>query len=196
MKSMRKSIQSLKTPCGVKQKKALMRAQKKEELRRLEQSYIEKSDAAIAQKLSELPEYKNAKTVFAYYSVGREVSTHALIRAAVQSGRRVALPVCGAGGHMHFRLADDLDGLAPGKFGIPEPVKGDAVTPGEDDIIIVPALCCDKYNNRLGRGAGYYDRYLAEHPCFSVCLCRARLLENRIPTESTDARVSAVISDV
>ena len=61
MKSMRKSIQSLKTPCGVKQKKALMRARKKEELRRLAPSYIEHSDAAIAQKLSELPEYKTRK---------------------------------------------------------------------------------------------------------------------------------------
>lgn len=195
MKSMRKSIQSLKTPCGVKQKKALMRARKKEELRRLAPSYIEHSDAVIAQKLSELPEYKNAKIIFAYYSVGREVSTRGLIRAAIQNGRRVALPVCGDGGHMRFRLTDDLDGLVPGKFGIPEPYKGDAVTPGKDDIVIVPALCCDKYNNRLGHGAGYYDRYLSEHHCFSVCLCRARLFEERLPVEATDASVSAVISD-
>ena len=195
MKSMRKSTLSLKTPCSVKEQKALIRAQKKAELCRLEQSYIEQSDEIIAQKLSELPEYKNAKTIFAYYSVGREVSTRALIRAAIRDGRRVALPVSGDGGHLHFRLTDDLDGLVPGKFGIPEPAAGDTATPEKDDIIIVPALCCDKYNDRLGHGAGYYDRYLSEHPCFSVCLCRARLLEERIPTENTDARVSMVISD-
>lgn len=195
MKSMRKSTLSSKTPCSVKESKALMRARKQAELCSLEQGYIEQSDVAIAQKLSELPQYKNAKTVFVYYSVGREVSTHALIRAAIRDGRRVALPVSGDGGHMKFRLVDDLDGLVPGKFGIPEPAAGDTATPEKDDIIIVPALCCDKYNDRLGHGAGYYDRYLSEHPCFSVCLCRARLLEELIPTENTDARVSMVISD-
>ena len=195
MKSMRKSTLSLKTPCSVKEQKALVRARKKAELCHLEQSYIEQSNACIAQRLSELPEYKNAKTIFAYYSVGREVSTHALIRAAIRDGRRVALPVSGDGGHMHFRITDDLDGLVPGKFGIPEPDKGELTVPGKDDIIIVPALCCDKYNNRLGHGAGYYDRYLAEHDCFSVCLCRSRLIDDRLPTEKTDARVSIVISD-
>ena len=195
MKSMRKSTLSLKTPCSVKDQKALLRARKKAELCRLEQSYIEQSNACIAQKLSELPEYKNAKTIFAYYSVGREVSTLSLIRAAIRDGRRVALPVSGDGGHMHFRLTDDLEGLVPGKFGIPEPDRGELVVPGKDDIIIVPALCCDKHNNRLGHGAGYYDRYLSEHRCFSVCLCRARLIDDRLPAEKTDACVSMVISD-
>lgn len=195
MKSMRKSTPSLKTPCGVKEQKALLRARKKEELRLLAQSYIEQSDAVIAKKLSELPEYKSAGIIFAYYSVGREVSSHALIRAAVRSGRRLALPVSGDGGHMHFRLVYDLDELVPGRFGIPEPVVGAVVTPARDDIIIVPALCCDRSNKRLGHGAGYYDRYLSEHPCFSVCLCRARLIEYSLPVEKTDVRMDMVISD-
>lgn len=195
MKSMRKSTPSSRTLCSVKQRKALLRAQKTQELSRLEQSYIARSDDAIARRLASLPEYKNAGTIFAYYSVGREVSTHGLIRAAVREGRRVALPVCGDGGHMQFRLISDPSELVPGKFGIPEPQKGETVTPEENDIIIVPALCCDRHNNRLGHGAGFYDRYLSEHDCFSVCLCRSRLMEERLPAEATDVRVSMVLSE-
>lgn len=180
---------------SVKEQKARLRAQKKEELRRLPPEYIERSDAVIAARLSALPEYKSAETIFAYYSVGREIATHALICSAIESGRRVALPVSGAAGRMSFRLVGGLGELVPGKFGICEPRSGDVVCPSSEDIIIVPALSCDRYNNRLGHGAGYYDRYLAEHPCFSVCLCRSRLIEERIPIEETDASVSMVISE-
>lgn len=179
----------------IKEKKARLRLRKKNELEALPESYIEQSNAAIYDKLRCLKEYKNAGVIFAYYSVGREVSTHELILRALQSGRKVALPVSGKAGHMHFRLISGFDSLVPGKFGIPEPSAGDIISPGENDIIIVPALCCDRAGNRLGHGAGYYDRYLAEHDCFSVCLCRSRLLEESIPTEDTDARVSVVISD-
>ena len=69
------------------------------------------------------------------------------------------------------------------------------VRPGAKDIIIVPALCCDRYGNRLGHGAGYYDRYLAHSEAFSVCLCRKALIEEKLPTEDTDIAVSLVLSD-
>lgn len=179
----------------IKEKKARLRLRKKAELSELSSEYIKQSDAAIAEKLRSLKEYKNADVIFAYYSVGREVETHSLMREALRSGHRVALPVSGEAGEMYFRLVSSVDELIPGKFGIPEPSSGDIVSPGENDIMIVPALCCDRANNRLGHGAGYYDRYLAEHRCFSVCLCRSWLLEDSIPTESTDVRVNIVISD-
>lgn len=180
----------------IKEEKARLRIRKKDELRRLSGSYIKHSDAAIAEKLRSLKEYINAHIIFAYYSVGREVSTHKLIREALWNGGKVALPVSGEAGHMYFRLISNFDGLVPGKFGIPEPpASGNIISPGENDIVIVPALCCDRANNRLGHGAGYYDRYLSEHKCFSACLCRAQLLEDSIPTEDTDVRVNIVISD-
>lgn len=179
----------------IKEKKARLRLMKKVEISELSSEYIKQSDAAIAEKLRSLKEYKNAGVIFAYYSIGREVSTNELISSALRSGRRVALPVSGEAGEMYFRLVSNADELIPGKFGIPEPSSGDITNPKENDIMIVPALCCDRANNRLGHGAGYYDRYLSEHKCFSVCLCRSRLLENSVPAESTDVRVNLVISD-
>lgn len=193
---MRKSTQSSKLRCDTVEQKAQLRKKISDELAALPESYIESSNAQIAKKLFAMPEYAAAKRVFAYYSVGREVSTQGIIEHALSQGKQVALPVCESKGIMHFVLVHSLSELKKGRYGIPEPSEdGEAVTPNADDIIIVPALCADKSNNRLGHGAGYYDRYLAKAECFSVCLCRKRLLKDALPAEPTDYKVSAVITE-
>lgn len=193
---MRKSTQSSKPHCEAVEQKAQLRKRIGEELAALPESYIESSNAKIAKRLFAMPEYTAAKRVFAYYSVGREVSTPAIIEHALSRGKQVALPVCESKGVMHFVLVHSLSELKKGRYGIPEPQEdGETVTPEADDIIIVPALCADKSNNRLGHGAGYYDRYLANTECFSVCLCRAMLLKDVLPAEQTDIKVSAVITE-
>lgn len=189
---MRRSIPSSKPHCD----KHLLRTKKHGELETLPQSYIDKSDAAIEAKLLSLPEYLSAKRVFIYFSIGREVKTQGIISHALAAGKPVALPVCENGGKMSFRLVLDLSKLRSGKFGIPEPVPdAPELAPQAGDIVIVPALCCDENGDRLGHGAGYYDRYLAEHDCFTVCLCRKRMLESFIPTEPTDVAVSLVLTE-
>ena len=189
---MRKSIPSSKPHCD----KHLLRTKKHGELETLPQSYIDKSDAAIEAKLLSLPEYLSAKRVFIYFSVGREVKTQGIISHALAAEKPVALPVCENGGKMSFRLVSDLSELRSGKFGIPEPVPdAPELAPQAGDIVIVPALCCDENGDRLGHGAGYYDRYLAEYDCFTVCLCRKRMLESFIPTEPTDVAVSLVLTE-
>lgn len=193
---MRKSTQSSKLHCDTVEQKAQLRKKIAEELAALPEGYIESSNEKIAEKLFKMPEYAAANRVFAYYSVGREVSTLAIIEHALSEGKQVALPVCESKGVMHFVLVHSLSELQKGKYGIPEPSEdGETVAPNADDIIIVPALCADKCNNRLGHGAGYYDRFLANTECFSVCLCRARLLKDVLPAEPTDIKVSAVITE-
>lgn len=189
---MRRSIPSSKPHCD---KKAL-RTKKRSELEALPQGYIDESNAAIEAKLLSLPEYIAAKRVFIYFSIGREVKTQGIISHALAAGKIAALPVCEADGKMSFRFISSLNELRSGKFGIPEP-SPDApeLTPQTGDIVIVPALCCDENGDRLGHGAGYYDRYLAEHACFTVCLCRKRMLESVIPTEPTDIAVSLVLTE-
>lgn len=193
---MRKSTQSSNQRFDTVELKAQLRKRIGDELAALPESYIESSNAEIAEKLFKMPEFAAAKRVFAYYSVGREVSTRTIIEHALSHGKQLALPVCESKGVMHFVLVRSLNELKKGRYGIPEPSEdGEEVAPNADDIIIVPALCADKSNNRLGHGAGYYDRYLAEAECFSVCLCRARLLVDELPAEPTDFKVGAVITE-
>lgn len=189
---MRRSIPSSKPHCD----KHLLRTKKRGELETLPQSYIDESDAAIEAKLLSLPEYIAAKRVFIYFSIGNEIKTQGIISHALAAGKIAALPVCEADGKMSFRLISSLNELTLGKFGIPEPVPdAPELAPQTGDIVIVPALCCDENGDRLGHGAGYYDRYLAEHACFTVCLCRKRMLESVIPTEPTDIAVSLVLTE-
>ena len=175
--------------------KAELRRLKSEQINALSEDYISFSDEAITNKVLSLPEYRRAKTVFLYYSVGREVSTLKIMQDAFASGKTVALPVCEDEGRMRFVQLRDINSLKAGRFGIPEP-DGDAVlVPDEETVMIVPCLCADKNNDRLGHGAGYYDRYLSRFRCFTVCLCRKKLLEDKIPAQPSDVRMSIVITE-
>lgn len=162
----------------------------------LSQDYIERSDAAILEKLLRHPAYASAKAVFAYASVGREVSTAALLDRALSDGKLLALPVILPGGQMEFRRVLSSGELRPGRFGIPEPPEcRETVVPRRGDIVIVPALCCDSRGNRLGHGAGYYDRFLSECSAASVCLCRRLLMQDAVPAQKHDVKVSFVLTD-
>lgn len=159
----------------------------------LDAAYLAESDAGILEQLCSLPEYAAAGRLFAYWSMGRECDTRALLERARRRGMPAALPVCRGRGEMDFFLWTGE--LVPGRLGIPEPQGGEIAFPGPGDLMAVPAVCCDAGGYRLGRGGGYYDRYLAAHPCFSVCLCRERLLAEKIPRDWNDFPVSAVITE-
>lgn len=175
--------------------KADLRRKKRGEAAQLPDEYIKKSNAEILERLLTLPQLEKAEVVFLYYGVGREVSTAELIEILLSRGKRVALPVCRADGSMEFYILDDPARLSIGAFGIPEPPKDAPAIPSENDLMIVPALCCDIKGNRLGHGGGYYDRYLARHEAFTVCPCRARLLEMQLPIEDSDIPMKLVITD-
>ena len=189
---MKRSIPSSRPLC---EEKRDLRARKTAQTEGLDAEYIKNSDEAILNKLLSLKELKSAGTVFLYHSTGREVSTVKLIELLIENGRSIALPVSSNRGIMEFYPLNSLSQLRQGRYGIPEPPVTQAVRPENSDIIIVPALCCDGSGHRLGHGAGYYDRYLAGCDCFSVCLCRKALMEDKLPAESTDIAVSMVLTD-
>ncbi|UKJ07980.1 5-formyltetrahydrofolate cyclo-ligase [Solitalea lacus] len=62
---------------------------------------------------------------------------------------------------MHFLMDDELE-LAKNDWNIPEPVKGNLVSPEEIDMVLVPLLAVDKKGYRVGYGKGFYDRFLIE----------------------------------
>ena len=134
---MKRSIRSSSPLC---EQKRSLRREKERQTASLLPEYIKESDRAIIEKLLNLSEFENAETVFLYYSVGREVSTTALIEKLLGEGRSAALPVSGNNGVMSFYPVVGKAALRPGKFGIPEPPATREVRPGATDIIIVPAV--------------------------------------------------------
>ena len=153
-----------------------------------------KSDELLFGNLFSLPEYISAESIFIFVGMYWEPETEIVIKKALSEGKTVAVPRCGRGGAMDARIINSFEELSEGRFSIPEPSSQNEVLENPD-LIIVPALCYDKKGNRLGRGGGFYDRYLKEHKSFSIGLCRDFMLRNDIPTESRDVPVSALITE-
>lgn len=154
------------------------------------------SDQALAERFLALPQVAAAERLLLFWGVGIEPATEGMVRSLLDRGKEVLLPKCLPHRAMEGRLVRDLAALQPGTYGIPEP-GGDcpAVEPGRIDLILVPALCCDRRRYRLGQGGGYYDRYLAGYGGVTVSLCRAALLQERLPVEGHDLPVSLVLTE-
>lgn len=181
---------------SINEEKIKLRMKIRSELASFSQEMITQSDALIAETVINSEAFKNAKRIFAYFAVDREVGTERIITEALRLGKTVALPVSLAKSRMIFRKIKSLEGLKTGRYGIPEP---DETCPElsctENDLAIVPALCCDRSFDRLGNGAGYYDRWLRKNKPFSICLCRERLMRDSVPTDGFDYKVSAYANE-
>lgn len=136
----------------------LLRSQKEEE--RLTNSL------KIAEKLYLMPEYKNSKMILFYASFDGEVDTFEMMKQAQTENKTIALPYIDKKSNlMAPKIVQNLKDLKIGCYGIMEPSCQDSpVVKGEINLVVVPGIAFDKHNNRLGRGGGYYDRFLAEIP--------------------------------
>lgn len=99
--------------------------------------------------------------VCTYVGMSQEVDTRTIISELLKKGS-VWIPRCN-GESMETCKIGSLDDLVAGAFGIPEP-RTDILPTEADlkpDVMIIPGLSFDSHGNRLGRGKGYYDRFLS-----------------------------------
>ena len=129
--------------------------------------------------------------VAAYLSVGTEPETRDLLEALAD--REVLLPVLLEDGDLDWARAGD--GLAPGPYGLLEPVGErlgrDAVA--DCALVVVPALSVDRSGTRLGRGGGSYDRALPRTTGWVVALLHDGEAVVQLPSEPHDAPVDAAV---
>ena len=179
-------------PAAEKQR---IRLETKQISRNLDPAYRAKASRSITGKVLALPQWQHAKTVMAYVSMPEEPDTKELIAAALEDGKTLLLPRCTDRSRMEALPVTDLDSLVTGILGIPEPPAAEGYNVPEPELILVPCVAATANGSRLGHGAGYYDRFLAEHRGMTVCLCFSRLLRSDLPAENTDVPVDLVITD-
>lgn len=135
-------------------------------MRRLEEKlsvcYMESADEAIMRHLMALPEYRNAQTVFCFVSIRREINTFPVLQDILSSGKALCVPLCVDKGIMETRLVTNLSQLKTGKYGLLEPSYDAPLVDVDDiDFAILPCTTCNHAGQRLGKGGGYYDRFLS-----------------------------------
>ncbi len=134
-------------------------------------------------------DWHRAKTVAAYCALPNE--PHVL--TPWPEAKTVLLPRI-EGDRLELHGVGGPEELVEGPFGILEP-RADA--PGADaraDFILVPGLAFDPAGGRLGRGGGFYDRFLAGFQGVKVGVCFPELVVDEIPMEAHDIRMDFVVT--
>lgn len=138
-----------------------LRATLSSQRRALTPQQVSSFSAAIVEQLLRLPIYMQAKRIMLYYPIHNEVDLLALVASAEAMGldKEFFLPVT-HDQEIEIRRYASSTPMIKGRFDIPEP-QGLPYT-GSLDLILIPALGFDVQHHRLGRGGGYYDRFLAQ----------------------------------
>lgn len=148
----------------------------------------------VMNRLLGMPEVINAKTILLYYSLPDEVNTHQTVELLARQGKTVLLPKVIDGENMEIRIYESPEDLTEGNYGIMEP-NGKLFTDyGKIDTAVIPGMSFDADNNRLGRGKGYYDRFLKNIPqAYKIGVCFDFQKEQNIPHDEYDIKMDTVI---
>ncbi|HOV64516.1 MAG TPA: 5-formyltetrahydrofolate cyclo-ligase [Spirochaetia bacterium] len=190
----------------IKARKKALRRDMKAWLCSLSPEEIQLKSESVSNHVRALQAWGKATVLFSFMAMEKEVSTKSLNSEAVQAGKAVYVPRI-AGSEIEFcPLVDGGSLFAVNSFGILEP---EADTPpvdlsslgGEDILVLVPGLAFDSANRRLGRGKGYYDRFLSrliQVNAASLLLsgvCFHGQVVPEVPVSEGDIRVNIVITE-
>lgn len=159
-----------------------------------------KKEAAIRKRFYASADFRKAKSILLYASFRSEVDTMPCIRHALELGKEVILPRVekSAKGLKMFQI-NDINDLESGYMGIREPkiARTREKRLQDIDMAIVPGAGFDINGNRLGYGAGYYDKLLsnsAEHVVI-VAFAFEKQIVRRVPGEAHDVRMDKIITE-
>ncbi len=155
----------------------------------------------IQKKLFLLARFKKAQCICFYVSLPSEVDTTGMIDEALKQGKRVLVPLANLENKelSLYEIKSRTRDLKKGAQGVMEPRvdKTRLVRLEEAECLVVPGAAFDKKNHRLGRGKGYYDRFLKKFgpKVLKIGLAFSFQVVSRVPTEDHDASVDKVLTD-
>lgn len=166
---------------------------------RLTETDISEKSLLIEDRILASEEFRKADKIFAYIHCRSEVQTLSLIRKMIDAGKTVAVPITLSPkeGMFFSRLRkDDLSALKKARFGLTEPERIEPTEPDETTLFLIPGSAYDRSGNRLGYGAGYYDRYLESRKYMHLSgICYDLQLVGALVPEETDVPMDSVITE-
>lgn len=178
----------------IKQKETL----RKELIVRREQLTAEElfsKSQLIEQKVLSLTALREAKNIMCYVSKDQEVATHQLIKSLLKMDKKVAVPFIIKRGMMKPALINDFSELSAAGFNTLQPKVGNFLDQ-KIDINLMPALAISKKGDRLGWGAGFYDRFINDYrPKLNLALIFDCQLVDNVPSAEHDQKIDGVITE-
>lgn len=193
------------TGADARRRKNELRRRIRAELAALPPDELQSAASAICPLLIESEAFRRARVLMFFYPTGHEIDLSLAADHAHRAGRTICYP------RMDWDARTMIAVEVPGadhrtevrRFGVPEPAKGKPVPPHDIDLVLLPGLAFDRTGGRLGRGAGFYDRFLStlrETPgratACGVCLARQILPEGRtVPRDEWDEPLDALLCE-
>ena len=160
-------------------------------LRGRTESLAKETEEAFADSLLDIATKKQLQRIGCYLSFGSEPATGSFVRRAASRGIAIYCPRVEADGEMVMAALGAETSIH--KLGFREPT-GEVIHPAELKLIIVPALAIDFAGMRLGRGAGFFDRYLKNYQGPTVGLVFDSEFVAAVPSLTHDQPVSQVVT--
>jgi 5-formyltetrahydrofolate cyclo-ligase len=176
--------------------KQALRDEAKQKRRAIPEDEITKKSARICAYLLEVID--GCDPVMAYVSKPPEVDTHPFIRDLLREGRRVVVPIIEKETRtLRLSYLRDTTLLVKSTFHVPEPIGNEIPAQASDiQTVIIPLLAFDRRGNRLGYGAGYYDRFLAQNPGVKKIGVAFSCQEtDSVPGDKNDVRIDIVVTE-
>ena len=183
--------------------KKAMRALMKARLGEIRPEDMAMRSGLVAERLAAMPQWPRADTVLCFLSMPHEIVTGPIIQAARAAGKTVAVPRI-EGADIRFLVMPSNTGTLPldrWNIPVPDPLWPPLDPPRSGRILVAcPGLAFDREGNRLGRGKGYYDRFLSRlrqeaREVFTVGVCLSEQLLPSLPHEDFDQRMDALVTE-
>jgi 5-formyltetrahydrofolate cyclo-ligase len=178
------------------QTKAALRVQAREARSLLSREEAAIQSATIERHLLDLLD--GFETVMVYTAKPQEVDTSGLIADLNRRGVRVVVPIIERE-TVSLRLSylPDPAVLVPSTFNVPEPIGHELpARPGDIEAVVIPMLAFDIEGNRLGYGAGYYDRFLCRYPRPQrIGIAFSCQRAESIPADENDVKMDCIVTE-
>lgn len=172
-------------------------------LRGLARGELADRSARVAARLTATDAWRAADAVLTFLSMPHEIETAPIIAAARTARKTVAVPLMDGDDIRFVVLPPEAGELPRDRWGIPVPDPAWAAfepARAARPLVTTPGLAFDRHGNRLGRGKGFYDRFLtrARADCsdlIALGICFEAQLVDAVPYSSRDRPVDGVVTE-
>ncbi len=187
--------------------KKLLRKKTRSVIEALSSDRIKKKSEAIGEKLFASKWWREADFVFCFISMNGEVETGRIIERALEEKKKVGLPRIEGNDLVFYFYNGREDRLLLNELGIREPgpdlkVIDPQCLNSRFSLILTPGLVFDRGKRRLGRGKGFYDRFLKRARSLkaghfsAVGLSFSEQIQTRVPVGALDQLLDGLITDL